>query len=353
MLRYVYGPDGTKVVGLAVGDQFAGLPSGDVSLDAQSLTAAHPGGRAALCRTIVMSGSFLPTQEEALAHLPSVGKVLTSFMKKWLPDSSALAVVHVSQGKGLYVGQWRLDAHVLATNWDKRTGKALQFNRKQMQSMQAVEGYAPAGLDIQSGRGAGAQVRPRGPLIYPYSKGIEAVEVGRISDQMLEEHIATHDLQTRRRKDGTIISITTNTGRKINIARARAVAQHLDGRLGPSGDGEDIRPQPPSVAGLVNNRSPRANTSADYSSATTHHDVCSPGKQRQVELAPLLSRWARRRMRATIRKQGDGIDLINGYFDRSGKSAPLALYRAPATLLKKAVDYASLVEDIQVAQIIK
>jgi hypothetical protein len=220
MIKYVYGRDGSKVIGIVVGRQFPGLPTGDIAIDAQSLIAGHAGGRAALARNIVLSGSFVPTKQEAITHLPAVGKTLDAYIAKWLPASAALAVVHVSEGKGRYKGQWRLDAHLLAVNWDKRTDKSLQFSREQMQSMQAVEGYIPPGLDIQSGRGAGELRRPRGPLIYPYSRKIDALEVGQMSDKQLEEHIAKYKLETRRRKDGTIISVTTTTGRKVNLAKS-------------------------------------------------------------------------------------------------------------------------------------
>jgi hypothetical protein len=351
MIGYVYGPRGTKVIGLIVGKQFPGLPTGDVTLDAQSLTAGHPGGRAALCRNIVLSGSFLPTREEALAHLPDVGKTLNAFIDRWLPNSAALGVVHISQGKGRFKGQWRLDAHLLAVNWDKGTNKALQFSLDQMKDMQSVESYLPPGLDIQTGRGTGEQVRPKGPLIYPYSRQIDSLEIGKMSDQQLEEHITTNQLQTRRRKNGTIISITTSNGRKINIGKARALVCHLSGEPSPSGRDQEARPDPASTGGVDHHRSAGVSPGHDRPDGIAHHAL-HPPRRSKVELEALFSRRSRRILRASFRQSGGGLVALDGSLQPTSQPPPLVKFSPQTAVLKASVDFSRFIEQIETAPII-
>lgn len=226
-IRYCYGRDGTRPI-VPVEGYMPGLPAGAPAPDGEALLSSHHGGKASKARSIAFSTQYFSTQEEALAHAPALPRVCSAYRTHWAPQSNAISIVHLTEGKKQWAGMWRLDAHLIICNSDGRRG--LQWDRHQCQAMQdfawlpAIE--APSA--IVSGKGAGITRRTQ-KIPYPNAKNLIAYDIGQLTDEQIETNIS-HGLYgaARRAKDGRVISIEAS-GKRVNIARARELVRVKDG----------------------------------------------------------------------------------------------------------------------------
>jgi hypothetical protein len=226
-IAYCYGPKGSRPL-LPVEGYMPGLPTGDPTLDAESLLSQHHGGKAAKGRSIVISSDYFHNRETAVTHAAAMTKSASAFRMAWAPQTNALSVVHLTQGEKKHAGMWRLDCHLILANTDGQRG--IQWTRQQcsqMQDMAWIPEAVTQQFNITSGKGTG--VRRTEKIPYPKSENLVAYEIGTLNNHQIENGISCgHYGAARRAKDGRIISIETQ-GKRINIARARHLVAVRDG----------------------------------------------------------------------------------------------------------------------------
>jgi len=353
-IRYCYGVDAKRPV-VPVEGYLPGLPTGAPALDAEALLTFHHGGKASKARSIAFSSEYFPTRETALLHAPAMPKVASAFRTVWAPDSNALSIVHLTEGRKQWSGMWRLDCHLIPGNSDGTKG--LQWTREQCSAMQDLN-WLPHALkeqfSISPGKGAGVARRTQ-QIPYPHAKELISYEIGKLTDIQIETCLSSGLYgAARRAKDGRIISLESG-GRRVNIARARELNRVRDGvgngthllSCGGAGQSDD-------VPGLANSGHCQEATVPLVEKGVDHN--MGHGSQRMRACADHL-RDRRRRLsaqRATGLEREIGFTCL-GHSIRGGPGTALAGHGSAGALVKSASAYitqaARILETIETIEI--